>query len=173
MTALTILTSGVINLETGEALTDSDSTLVAEAFNSVFKIGDIEIGRGFIALAILLFAFTTILGWSHYGSKAVEYLAGDKAPLVTVIYKVIFVVMILSGALMTSSIAWDISDTFNGLMMLPNLIGVVSLSPLILKLTKNYTDRRIKGRKDVRPMLSHFPEIEEENIKKIEETGEE
>ena len=173
MTALTILTSGVINLETGEALTDSDSTLVAEAFNSVFKIGDIEIGRGFIALAILLFAFTTILGWSHYGSKAVEYLAGEKAPLVTVIYKVVFVVMILSGALMTSSIAWDISDTFNGLMMLPNLIGVVSLSPLILKLTKNYTDRRIKGRTDVRPMLSHFPEIEEENIKKIEETGEE
>ena len=173
MTALTILTSGVINLETGEAVTDSDSTLVAEAFNSVFKIGNIELGRYFIALAILLFAFTTILGWSHYGSKAVEYLAGEKAPLVTKIYKVLFVFMILSGALMTSSIAWDISDTFNGLMMLPNLIGVISLSPLILKLTKNYTDRRIKGKTDVRPMLSHFPEIEEENIKKIEETGEE
>ncbi|MCR5103347.1 MAG: alanine:cation symporter family protein [Eubacterium sp.] len=173
MTALTILTSGVINLETGESVTGSDSTLVAEAFNTIFKIGNFEFGRIFIALAILLFAFTTILGWSHYGSKAVEYLAGDKAPIVTKIYKVIFVLMILSGALMTSSIAWDISDTFNGLMMLPNLIGVVSLSPLIMKLTKNYVDRRLKNKTDVKPMLSFFPEIEEENIKKIEETGEE
>lgn len=173
MTALTILTSGVINLTTGEAVTDSDSTLVADAFNTVFKIGSFEFGRYFIALAILLFAFTTILGWSHYGSKAVEYLAGDKAPVVTKIYKVIFVLMILSGALMTSSIAWDISDTFNGMMMLPNLIGVVSLSPLVMKLTQNYVDRRLKEKTDVRPMLSHFPEIEEENIKKIEETGEE
>lgn len=173
MTALTILTSGVINLETGESITESDSTLVAEAFNTIFKIGNFEFGRIFIALAILLFAFTTILGWSHYGSKAVEYLAGEKAPVVTKVYKVIFVLMILSGALMTSSIAWDISDTFNGLMMLPNLIGVVSLSPLIMKLTKNYVDRRIKNKTDVKPMLSFFPEIEEENIKKIEETGEE
>lgn len=173
MTALTILTSGVINLETGEAITESDSTLVAEAFNTVFKFGDFEFGRYFIALAILLFAFTTILGWSHYGSKAVEYLAGDCAPIVTKVYKVIFVLMILSGALMMSSIAWDISDTFNGLMMLPNLIGVISLSPLVMKLTRNYVERRLHGRTDVKPMLSHFPEIEEENIKMIEETGEE
>ena len=173
MTALTVLTSGVIDLKTGVAVTDSDSTLVAEAFNTIFKIGNFELGRCFIALAILLFAFTTILGWSHYGSKAVEYLAGKYAPIAVKIYKILFVIMIVSGAVMTSSIAWDISDTFNGLMMLPNLIGVVSLSPLVLKLTQNYVDRRIKGKTDVRPMLSHFPEIEEENIKKIEETGEE
>ena len=88
-------------------------------------------------------------------------------------YKVIFVIMVLSGALMTSSIAWDISDTFNGMMMLPNLIGVVSLSPLVMKLTKNYVDRRIKGKTDVKPMLSHFPQIEAENTHRIEVTGEE
>lgn len=80
---------------------------------------------------------------------------------------------VLSGALMTSSIAWDISDTFNGLMMIPNLIGVVSLSPLVMKLTQNYVDRRLKGKEDVRPMLSHFKDIEEANIQKIKETGEE
>nr|MBQ4454281.1 alanine:cation symporter family protein [Clostridia bacterium] len=107
----------------------------------------------------------------HYGTKAVEYLAGSKALIATRIYKFIFVAMIVLGALMTSSIAWDISDTFNGLMMLPNLIGVLALSPLVMKLTKNYVDRRIKG-KDVKPMLSHFPEIEEEHIRKIQETGE-
>ena len=173
MTALTILTSGVIDLKTGIAVSDSDSTLVADAFNTVFKFGKFEFGRYFIALAILLFAFTTILGWSHYGSKAVEYLAGSKAPIVTKVYKVIFVIMVLSGALMTSSIAWDISDTFNGMMMLPNLIGVVSLSPLVMKLTKNYVDRRIKGKTDVKPMLSHFPQIEAENTHRIEVTGEE
>ena len=173
LTALTILTSGVIDLNTGAAVTDTDATLVAEAFNTVFKIGNLEFGKYFIALAILLFAFTTILGWSHYGTKAVEYLAGDLAPIVTIIYKVVFVVMIVSGAIMTSSIAWDISDTFNGMMMIPNLIGVLSLSPLVMKLTKNYVDRRLKGKTDVEPMLSHFPDIQEEHAKLIKETGEE
>ncbi len=173
LTALTILTSGVIDLNTGAAVTDTDATLVAEAFNTVFKIGNFEFGKYFIALAILLFAFTTILGWSHYGTKAVEYLAGEHAPIVTIIYKVIFVLMILSGAIMTSSIAWDISDTFNGMMMIPNLIGVLSLSPLVMKLTKNYVDRRLKGKTDVEPMLSHFPDIQEEHAKLVKETGEE
>ena len=173
LTALTILTSGVIDLNTGAAVTDTDATLVAEAFNTVFKIGNFEFGKYFIALAILLFAFTTILGWSHYGTKAVEYLAGEHAPIVTIIYKVIFVLMILSGAIMTSSIAWDISDTFNGMMMIPNLIGVLSLSPLVMKLTKNYVDRRLKGKTDVEPMLSHFPDIQEEHATLVKETGEE
>ena len=171
LTALTILTSGVIDLNTGANTASSDATLVAESFNTVFKFGDFELGKYFIAIAILLFAFTTVLGWSHYGTKAVEYLAGSKAEIVTRIYKFIFVASVMLGALMTSSIAWDISDTFNGFMMIPNLIGVLALSPLVMRLTKNYVDRRIKG-KDIPPMLSHFPEIEEENARKIRETGE-
>lgn len=171
MTALTILTSGVIDLKTGATDTASDATLVAEAFNTLYKVGGFEIGRYFIALAILVFAFTTILGWSHYGSKAVEYLAGSKAPVATKIYKAIFVVMILSGALMTSSIAWDISDTFNGLMMIPNLIGVIAMSPVVMKLTSNYVDRRLHGKK-IDPMLSYDPKIQAEEAKAIEETGE-
>ena len=171
MTALVILTSGVIDLNTGMAVTSSDATLVAEAFNTIFKIGNIEYGRYFVAIAILLFAFTTVLGWSHYGTKAVEYLAGKKAPVATKIYKVIFVLMILSGALMTSSIAWDISDTFNGMMMIPNLIGVLAMSPLVVKMTNNYVRRRIKG-EDIEPVLSYDPQIEAENAKAIKETGE-
>jgi len=171
MTALTILTSGVIDLENGVPVTGGDATLVAEAFNTIFKVGNYEYGRYFIAIAVLLFAFTTVLGWSHYGTKAVEYLAGKHAPVITTIYKVIFVLMIISGALLTSSLAWDISDTFNGLMMIPNLIGVVALSPLVMKLTRNYVQRRLKGEK-VEPMLSYDPEIQKENAKAIEETGE-
>ena len=59
------------------------------------------------------------------------------------------------------------------MMMIPNMIGVLTLSPLVLKITKNYVDRRIKGRTDIRPMLSYHPDIEAEDIRLIEETGEE
>ena len=116
-----------------------------------------------LLVAMLLFAFTTILGWSQYGAKSIEYLFGFKA---TMVYKVIFVLLIISGAVMTSSLAWDISDTFNGLMMIPNLIGVVSLFPLVAKITANYVDRRIKG-KNVEPMLSAIPEIQKEHAEAI------
>ena len=153
MTALVALTSGIIDLETGVPATGTnDATLISQAFGNVFG----QFGQWFIAIAMLLFAFTTVLGWSQYGSKAVEYLFGVKAVKV---YKVIFVLMIVSGALMTSSLAWDISDTFNGLMMIPNLIAVVLLSPLVAKITKNYINRKIKG-KDEKPMYSYFPEIQ-------------
>ncbi len=169
MTALVILTSGVVNLETGALETTSDATLVADAFDTIFKVGNFSYGRYFVALAILCFAFTTILGWSHYGSKAVEYLSGSHAPTATKIYKIIFVFVILGGAVMTSSIAWDISDTFNGLMMLPNLIGVLAMSPLVMKLTSNYVDRKIKGKKDVKPLLSYDPAVQAENEKALAE----
>ncbi len=164
MTALTILTSGVINLETGDLVAGAtDATLVGTAFDTIFKIGNVNIGSMFIAIVVFLFAFTTVLGWSHYGTKAWEYLFGTKA---TIVYKVIFTLMIMSGALMTSSLAWDISDTFNGLMMIPNLIGVAALSPVVMLLTKNYIDRRIKG-KDVKPMLNFDPRVQAEEEAKL------
>ena len=155
MTALVILTSGLVDLSTGamaEGVTDA--TLVATAFSNVFG----KAGEMFVAIAILLFAFTTVLGWSQYGSKAVEYLGGKKAKQV---YKVIFVLLIMSGAVMTSSLAWDISDTFNGLMMIPNLIGVIVLSGQVKKITQNYIDRKIK-KKDVAPMLSYDARIQKQ-----------
>ena len=150
MTALVVLTSGAYNLSSGEILAGyTDATLVGGAFNTVFSWGNI--GSRFIAIAMFLFAFTTVLGWSHYGTKAWDYLFGSKT---TVIFKLVHLVMIFLGAVMTSSLAWDISDTFNGLMMFPNLIGVVALSPLVVKITKNYIDRKIKN-KDVAPVLSY------------------
>lgn len=165
MTALVILTSGVYNLQTGETLNGiSDATLVASAFNSVFSIGNI--GEKFIAIAMFLFAFTTVLGWSHYGSKAWEYLFGTKTVKG---YKIFFVLMIVSGALMTSSLAWDISDTFNGLMMVPNLIGVIALSGLVRKITKNYVERKIHCKNDIEPMMSAFPEVQKQHIKELEQ----
>lgn len=151
MTAIVVLSSGYINLETGLPNGSvNDATLVASAFKNVFGKG----GEIFIALAMLLFAFTTVLGWSQYGSRAVEYLFGKTGVKV---YQVIFVLMIISGAVMTSSLAWDISDTFNGLMMVPNLIGVLSLFPIVVKVTRNYVSRKIKG-EDAEPILTYTDE---------------
>ena len=157
MTALVVLTSGAYNLETGEILAGyTDATLVGGAFNTVFGWGNI--GGRFIAIAMFLFAFTTVLGWSHYGSKAWEYLFGSKT---TYIFKIIHLITIMLGAVMTSSLAWDISDTFNGLMMFPNLIGVVALFPLVMRITKNYVARKIKN-EDVAPIYSYDEKIQEE-----------
>ena len=163
MTALVVLTSGSYNMATGEILAGyTDSTLVGGAFNSVFSW--FGIGEKFIAIAMFLFAFTTVLGWSHYGSKAWEYLFGAKT---TYIFKIIHVITVIFGAVMTSSLAWDISDTFNGLMMFPNLIAVVSLTPLVIKITKNYVDRKIK-KKDVKPILSYDEKIQAEAEKDLD-----
>ncbi len=160
MTALVVLTSGVMDLNTGVLIEGAtDANLVAKAFSLMFGVW----GERFIAIAILLFAFTTVLGWDHYGTKAWEYLFGTKA---TKVYKVIHIIMIMFGAVLTSSLAWDISDTFNGLMMLPNLIGVLALSGLVVKITRNYVDRVLK-KKDVKPMLSVFEDIQAEHEKMV------
>ena len=155
MTAIVVLSSGYIDLSTGLVKEGvNDATLVAQAFGNVFG----RPGQWFVAIAVLLFAFTTVLGWSHYGAKSVEYLFGMTG---VKIYRVIFVLMIVSGAIMTSSLAWDISDTFNGFMMVPNLIGVIALSPVVVKITRNYISRKINGSTE-KPDLSYFHEIQQE-----------
>jgi AGCS family alanine or glycine:cation symporter len=155
MTALVVLSTGFIDLSTGTPMEGiNGDTLVSVAFGQYFGAA----GTWFVAIAMLFFAFTTVLGWSQYGSKAVEYLFGTKGAK---IYKVIFVAMMVSGAVMEGGLAWDLSDTFNGLMMIPNLIGVLALFPLVLKITKNYVDRKIKH-KDVAPMLSYDTELQAE-----------
>ncbi|MBP3387011.1 MAG: alanine:cation symporter family protein [Clostridia bacterium] len=160
MTALVILTAGgldggAFNVLTGEIAEGyTDATLVGGAFNTVFSWGDI--GEKFIAVAMFLFAFTTVLGWSHYGSKAWEYLFGAKT---TFIFRIIHVCTVIFGAILTSSLAWDISDTFNGLMMIPNLIGVLTLSPLVVKITKNFL-RRVKKGEDIEPMYNVDPDTQ-------------
>lgn len=153
LTAFVILSTGVVDLETGRMISQSEgSGLVGEAFSTVFG----GFGPKFIAIAILLFAFSTVLGWSHYGATAWQYIFGEKTQF---IYKVIFVAMIFAGCTMSLKLAWDLSDTFNGLMMIPNLIGVIALSPLVAKITKNYVNRKIL-KKDEEAMISKFPEYQ-------------
>lgn len=149
LTALVVLTSGLVDLESGRMISENvKSALVGEAFGTIFG----KAGPMFIAIAILLFAYSTVLGWSHYGTTAWGYLFGDKS---SIIYKIVFVVMIFFGCTMSLDLAWDLSDTFNGLMMIPNLIGVIALCPIVSKITKNYIDRNLHN-KDIDPMISAF-----------------
>ena len=159
LTALVILSSGVVDLTNGTMNSDLVSTaLVSEAFSRVFG----GFGGIFIAIAVLLFAFSTVLGWSQYGMRGFEYLFGTKA---TIIYRVIFVLFIFIGSTMNLTLAWDLSDTFNGLMAIPNLIGVLSLSGVVLKITANYVRRTFRGSTET-PMYSAFPEIQKEQEEK-------
>ncbi|MGN0383258.1 MAG: alanine/glycine:cation symporter family protein [Eubacterium sp.] len=169
LTAVTILSSGAIDLETGKMTAVAEkigsSSLMSYSFGQTFG----QIGTAFIALAILLFAYSTVLGWSHYGSKAFEYLFGTKS---VIIYRIIFVMMVLCGAVLKADLAWDISDTFNGLMMLPNLIGVLVLSPVVIRVTKNYVARKIHGEK-IEPILSAFEDVQNEQKAAIIADGDE
>lgn len=160
LTAFTVLSSGLVDLETGATVASFNGVTLTKAniVGSIFSARFGWIGGAFVAIAIMLFAFSTTLGWSHYGGKACEFLFGTKA---TIVYRVIFVVATFGGAVMGENLAWDIADTFNGMMMLPNLIGVVVLSPLVYRITKNYVDRKLKG-KDEEPMLSVVPDLQED-----------
>ncbi|MBO6119296.1 MAG: alanine:cation symporter family protein [Lachnospiraceae bacterium] len=103
-----------------------------------------------LAIAVTLFAFTTILGWSYYGTKTIEYLFGRVS---TYIYKILYIIFIVIGAIMNLNLAWDIADTLNGLMAIPNLIGVLLLSGTVIKIIKNYYER--ESGKHVSPMISY------------------
>lgn len=154
-TALVVLASGAINLETGLCAAGvNDATLVAAAYGNIFGRG----GEWFVTLVVTIFAFTTVIGWSQYGVKVTEYLFGEKSAKV---YRVIFTAAVVFGALLDPSLAWDISDTFNGMMMIPNLIGVLAMMPLVVRITRNYTDRKIYHM-SISPILSYDPYLQED-----------
>lgn len=129
LTGLSILITGqwsVKGLE-GAAVTQS-------AFSSVFG----NIGSLVLTLSLALFAFTTILGWSYYGERCVEFVFGTKG---ITIYRCIFVFMVALGGYLQLQVIWKIADIVNGLMALPNLIALLVLSPIIIKETKSYFKR--------------------------------
>lgn len=128
LTALTIIISNV-PIEFG---VKPSSELITAAFATLFggKFASL-----FVAIALMLFAFSTILGWSLYGSRCVQYLFGLKA---STVYKVIFVIIIVVGSVASIDVVWDISDTFNGLMAIPNFIAIFGLSGVVAKLTKEH-----------------------------------
>jgi len=124
MTGLVLVLTGVwSNGQTGAELTTT-------AFNAGIP------GGGYIVtLGIILFAYSTILGWCYYGEKSIEYLFGVKSILP---YRIVFILFIGVGAVAKLSLVWNISDTLNGLMAIPNLIGLILLTPVVVSETKKY-----------------------------------
>lgn len=162
LTALLILTTGIVDLDTGASLSGATKLgLATEAFTNSFG----TFGGVFIAIAVTLFAFSTVLGWSFYGTKSWEFLFGTKS---TVIYKVIFIAVVIMGSALNADLVIDLSDTFNGLMAIPNLIGVLTLSGTVMAITNNYAKRKFKGQSE-KPMLSFFEDIQKEQEKALEE----
>lgn len=128
LTALTIICSGV-DIGFG---TKPGSELITSAFATVF--GD-KFAALFVAIALMLFAFSTVLGWALYGTRCVQYLFGIR---ISKIYQWIFVAIVVVGAISSIDVVWDIADTFNGLMAIPNFIAIFGLSGVVAKLTKDY-----------------------------------
>jgi AGCS family alanine or glycine:cation symporter len=92
-------------------------------------------GNAIVAIGIILFAYSTILGWSYYGEKSVEFLCGEKAIKP---YRILFIFFVGVGAVAKLNLVWTLADIFNGLMALPNLIGILALSPIIIAETRDY-----------------------------------
>lgn len=151
LTAFAILSTGVVDFSDGHALSGFDgAALVSEAFS-------VNLGRFagiFVVVSTIFFAFSTLLGWSFYGIKCVEFLLGNRA---VIVYKICFSVASYFGAVADLRFIWMLSDIFNALMAIPNLICICLLSKMVLKITENYKIR-VFGDKKAAPMLS-FKEI--------------
>lgn len=134
MTALVILVSGIVSIDGGTGLMKIAGDLSGAALTSAaFEQSMPGIGGYIVSVGIIFFAFSTIIGWFYYGSKCLEYIAGVKAVRY---YKWAWVVLVFVGSTLKLSLVWNLSDTFNGLMAIPNLIALLALSPVIFKMTK-------------------------------------
>ena len=130
MTALVVLLGvGVQNIGYG---TDIGASLTIMGFESVFGTGFPAVA---VAICLSLFALSTVLTWALYGTRCVEYLFGFKASKV---YQVIFCIFACMAGTVKLDLAWGIADTLNGLMAIPNLIALALLSPVVMKLAKEY-----------------------------------
>ncbi len=126
LTGLVILVTGAWNSgATGAALS-------AQAFGAGLTAGS---GAALVAISLMLFAYTTLLGWSYYGEKALEFLAGTRA---IPAYRALWVVLIAVGAVAELDLVWTFADVMNGLMALPNLIGLLGLSGVVVAETRRY-----------------------------------
>lgn len=134
LTALTLL----CGVESGVEIVWGQSAgteLISASFGMVFGP---KLGSMIVAIGIGLFALSTILSWSLYGTRCCEFLFGHKAVLA---YQVFFILLIVVGATLELELVWNIADTLNGFMAIPNLIALLGLSGVVIKLTKNYFDK--------------------------------
>ncbi|MCS4487603.1 alanine/glycine:cation symporter family protein [Streptococcus sciuri] len=130
LTGLSIIVTGQWTIKGLEG-----APLTQAAFSTVFG----SAGNITLTLCLVLFAFTTILGWSYYGERCFEFLFGTKGIW---FYRSIFILMVAAGGFLKLDLIWIIADIVNGLMALPNLIALLALSPIIFKETKKYFNKQ-------------------------------
>ena len=130
-TVVICLLTGLVIVNSGKWVTTSDTgTLTHQAFQGLGAFGPILLSVGMIT-----FVFSTILGWSYYGEKAVEYLLGQKA---ITPYRIFWVLAIMVGAVINLEIVWNFADIANGLMAAPNLLALILLSGVAVNETRKY-----------------------------------
>ena len=132
MTGLALVLTGVWQ---GDA---AGAAMTTAAFASTYG----SVGSQLLTISLILFAFTTILGWNYYGERAVIYLTGTKGVLP---YRLIFIVLIASGAFLKLEAIWVLADIVNGLMAIPNLIALIALSGIVVHETRRYLDKVQRG----------------------------
>ena len=138
MTALVILTSGAWTLTGADGGGLTGVVLTSAGFEST-----VAGGRYVVTVALAVFAFTTILGWSYYGERCWQYMFSENSLLV---YRALWVLAAVTFANVKVAFVWNLSDTLNGLMAVPNLIGLLLLAPMVFKVTREYFDKAADDR---------------------------
>lgn len=114
------------------------AALTVQSFNAMLP----GFGGFIVTFGLIFFAYSTILGWCYYGEKCATYLLGEKAILP---YRIIYIACVMLGTIATLDLVWNLADVFNGLMAIPNLIGLVLLAGVVVKETKDFKARRKSG----------------------------
>ncbi|MBQ0023628.1 MAG: sodium:alanine symporter family protein [Prevotellaceae bacterium] len=127
ITGLVIVTSIIANPEISQ---EDGGMLTKKAFGMIPYVG-----TPILTFGIITFAFSTILGWSYYGERAMEYLAGKKS---IIFYRLIFILLVFAGSTMSLALVWNLADIMNALMAIPNLVSLLLLSGVIAKETQHY-----------------------------------
>ena len=139
ITAFAVLLSGILDAEGGLSAFTSKGAAAAAAFNTILPG---TLGGKIIELSLLFFALSTILSWAYYGENCWGYLTKNNS-VVLLAYKIIFSLVCIVGAVGSGTLMWDIADTLNGLMAIPNLIALLMLSGVVAKLTRDYFSKNM------------------------------
>ena len=132
ITALVILTSGAWTMTGADGASLTGAVLTATSFEN-----SITGGRYIVTVSLAIFAFTTILGWSYYGERCWQYLFSERSLMV---YRALWVLAALTFANVRIDLVWNLADTLNGLMAIPNLVGLLLLAPMVFRVTRRYFD---------------------------------
>lgn len=136
ITALVIAVTGVMGSQDSEGKLISGATLAINAFSAA-----IPGGEHFVTIGLVLFAYSTVIAWAYYGEKCFEYLFGVKS---VILYRIVYTLLVVPGAVFALEVVWLLADTFNGLMVIPNMIALLGLSGVI----KKETDKFIQNEKE-------------------------